>query len=78
MIRPDPELVRIISALGGHFPRFTEWLAAWRLYELERLPNASPETVAIMQGRCQVLTELHKLVQDAPELAAQSKRGQRP
>jgi hypothetical protein len=78
VIRPDPELVKTINALGGHFPRFVEWLTAWRQYELERLPSASADTVAIMQGRCQVLTELCKLVQDAPELVAQSKRGQRP
>lgn len=43
--------------------------------ELEQLPNVAQPAVAVAQGRCQVLTELCKLLQDSPELAAKSRQG---
>lgn len=74
MIKPSPDLLRAVATMATHNPVFVEWLQAWRQHELEKLPNAGTETVAILQGRCQVLTELCKLVHDAPELVAQSPR----
>jgi hypothetical protein len=41
--------------------------------ELEQLPNVAQSAVGVAQGRCQVLTELCKLLQDSPELVAKSR-----
>jgi hypothetical protein len=41
--------------------------------ELEQLPNVTQPAVGVAQGRCQVLTELCKLLQDSPELVAKSR-----
>jgi hypothetical protein len=46
------------------------WLTEWRQRELEQLPFVAPASVAVAQGRCQMLTELYRLVQDAPDVAA--------
>jgi hypothetical protein len=73
MTRPDPELFRLIVTMAGQYPAVVEWLGAWRQRELETLPNVAPQAVAIAQGRCQVLTELVKLLQDSPDLAAKSR-----
>lgn len=73
MIRPEPELLRLLVNMAGQYPAFVDWLGAWRQRELETLPNVAPQAVAIAQGRCQVLTELLKLLQDSPELAAKSR-----
>jgi hypothetical protein len=73
MTRPDPELFRLIVTMAGQYPAVVDWLGAWRQRELETLPNVAPQAVAIAQGRCQVLTELVKLLQDSPELAAKSR-----
>lgn len=73
MTRPDPELIRVLTNMTGQYPMFVEWLGSWRQRELETLPNIAPQAVAIAQGRCQVLTELLKLLQDSPELAAKSR-----
>lgn len=70
MTRPDPELLRLLANMSGQYPAFVEWLGEWRQRELETLPNVAPQAVAVAQGRCQVLTELLKLLQDSPELAA--------
>jgi hypothetical protein len=72
MIRPPDDVIAAL-ARGNHV--LGKWLADWHAQELERLPYASPQNVAVMQGRCQVLTELRKLVQDSPNLAAQPRSG---
>lgn len=72
MIRPDDDVI-LTLARNNHV--LTRWLAEWRQQELDRLPNAGPQNVAVMQGRCQVLTEILKLVQDSPNLAAQPRNG---
>ena len=43
--------------------------------ELERLPSVGAQSVTLAQGRCQILSELYKLVNESPDLAAQSRRG---
>lgn len=72
MIRPDPQLVQIIARVATHYPDVVKWLNDWRQRELEQLPNVSAASVALAQGRCQVLTELCKLVNQSRDLAAQS------
>ena len=71
MIRPDPKVVKAFAITSRQFPEILEYLGAWRMRELEQLPNAI-NNAALMQGRCQVLGELYKLVKESPELAAKS------
>jgi hypothetical protein len=74
MIQPKPELVEMVAKMSGHYPEIKKWLNDWRQHELEQLPNVSPAAVATAQGRCQVLTELCKLVNNSRDLAAQSNK----
>lgn len=74
MIRPDPEIVARLANIATHNKEFVQWLNNWRQYELEQLPNVSSNAVGIAQGRCQVLTELCKLVNNSREFVAQSNK----
>lgn len=74
MIRPAPELVEMLARMASHYPEITKWLNEWRMHELEQLPNVSSTSVMLAQGRCQVLTELCKLVNSSRNLAAQSRK----
>jgi len=71
MIKPDPNLVKVMAAMVRQYPDFVHWLGEWRTRELEALPHAANNT-ALMQGRCQVLGELYKFAKESPELAAKS------
>jgi hypothetical protein len=71
MIRPDPKVVKAFAITSRQYPEILEYLEAWRMRELEQLPSAI-NNAALMQGRCQVLNELYKLVKESPELAAKS------
>lgn len=63
MIRPNPEVLKTLDQLSRN-REFRDWVSAWRSYELERLPNIPADTVQLAQGRCQVLTEIYKLLHD--------------
>jgi hypothetical protein len=67
MTRPPPE---VVMALARASNMILPWLTEWRQRELEQLPFVAPASVAVAQGRCQMLTELYRLVQDAPDVAA--------
>jgi hypothetical protein len=71
MIRPDPKVVKALAITSRQYPEVLRFLEDWRMRELEQLPNAI-NNAALMQGRCQVLGELYKLVKESPELAAKS------
>jgi len=71
MIRPTPEQIAAIANVARHNPVFTDWVQNWYQHELRQLPNVGNSSVQVAQGRCQVLTELYKLLQDSPELTAQ-------
>ena len=71
MIRPDPKVVKALAITSRQYPEILKYLEDWRMRELEQLPNAI-SNAALMQGRCQVLGELYKLVKESPELAAKS------
>ena len=71
MIRPPPEVTKALAASVRQYPVIAEWLAEWRMHELEQLPNVAQNT-ALAQGRCQILTELSKFVSESPEIAAKS------
>jgi hypothetical protein len=47
--------------------------SGWYRQELEQLPSVG-QNVALAQGRCQVLKELHDLMKKSPEIAAESTR----
>lgn len=72
MKRPSPDVVKSLAIVSRQHPDLVAWLGEWMRAELEMLPNVK-ESVAVAQGRCQVLRELHKLVVDAPDLAAERK-----
>jgi hypothetical protein len=74
MIRPDPEIVARLANIATHNKEIVQWLNNWRQHELEQLPNVSSNAVGIAQGRCQVLTELCKLVNNSREFVAQSNK----
>lgn len=74
MIRPEPELVQLLARVATHYPDVVKWMNDWRQHELEQLPNVSATSVSLAQGRCQVLTELCKLVNQSRDFAAQSNK----
>lgn len=69
MIRPDQKVIKALAVTARSYPEVLDWLRDWRQHELEQLPMAV-NNPAPLQGRCQVLGELYKLVKDAPEMAA--------
>jgi hypothetical protein len=69
MIRPTPEVTKALAASVRQFPVLLDWLREWEMSELRRLPSAV-ENTGVYQGRCQVLGELTKFANDAPNLAA--------
>ena len=71
MIRPSPEVTKALAASVRQYPVIAEWFAEWRMHELEQLPHVAQNTT-LAQGRCQVLSELSKLVSESPEIAAKS------
>lgn len=73
MKRPDSEVVKALATVVRQYPTLLAWVGDWRKHELESLPH-NINNVAVAQGRCQVLGELHKLMLDAPDLAAQPVR----
>lgn len=75
MIRPTPEVVKSLAMVSRQYPEVLEFLGSWRMHELEQLPQAK-ESTAVLQGRCQVLNELHRLIKDAPDHAAKSNERQ--
>lgn len=73
MRKPTDDEIRVLGRVAVNNPAFVEWLGQVRDVELNQLPHVVNAT-AVAQGRCQVLTELHKLLKQAPELAAQLRR----
>lgn len=71
MKNPDKIQIQAIAQVAVHNPRFREWLREWYEQELNRLPSVL-NNVAVAQGRCQVLAELSKVLDESPEMAAQS------
>lgn len=75
MIQPSADVQKTLASIARTHPHFVEWLGQWRQQEVERLPYSSQTVVGVAQGRCQVLTELHKLVISTIDSAAQSRKG---
>jgi hypothetical protein len=72
MKRPSPEVIKALAQMEHQYPVVGEWLREWSSDELSRLPNVTQST-ALAQGRCQVLLELVKLIDESPELAGKAK-----
>jgi hypothetical protein len=73
MKRPDPKVVKALALTTRQFPEVYKWIEGWYRQELEQLPSVG-QNVALAQGRCQVLKELHDLMRKSPDLAAESHR----
>lgn len=74
MIRPDHETLQAIASFAKSNPHFVKWISDWRAHELEKLPFVSSSAISVAQGRCQVLTEIHKLMQDSPHMVAELRK----
>ena len=66
MKRPSPEVIKALANTVRQYPEVLEWLEGWSTEELSRLPNATQNT-ALAQGRCQVLSEVTKVIEQSPE-----------
>lgn len=71
MIRPDEKVTKALAITVRQYPELLEFLNEWRSKELENLPQAVNH-VSVLQGRCQVLNELYKFAEQAPDHAAKS------
>ena len=69
MIRPDAKTLQSLATVSKQFPENLEFIDTWRLHELETLPSVL-NNVTLLQGRCQVLGEITKLIKDAPSTSA--------
>jgi hypothetical protein len=69
MKRPDPRVVKDLAVVTHQYPEVFSWIADWYRHELEQLPSVG-QNVALAQGRCQVLKELHDLMKKSPDMAA--------
>ena len=73
MISPKPEVVKSIATVSRQYPEILVWLKEWRDHELQTLPSVLQNT-ALAQGRCQVLSEITRLIEQSPEtFSAKSK-----
>lgn len=71
MIQPDPQVIRAFAHIAQNVPAVKDFIRAQCKLEVDRLPLAT-NNQAVAAGRCQVLQEIDKLLQNAPQLAAQS------
>jgi len=78
MFNPDEKQIHALAYVKDNVPGVTEWLELWAEVELDRLPNVPSASVAVAQGRCQVLKEVLKAFQDAPTMVANPHRGKLP
>ncbi len=68
MQKPDTETIRAFAYTAQNVPLVKTFFTVWAASELKRLP-ATLNNTAVAQGRCQVLTEIASLFEDAPDLA---------
>ena len=65
MKRPEPRVVKALAMAVRQHSEVLEWIEGWYRQELEQLPSVG-QNVALAQGRCQVLKELHDLMKKSP------------
>jgi len=66
MINPKPEVIKSLATVCRSYPEILDWLKEWRDHELSKLPSVLQNT-ALAQGRCQVLSEVTKVIEQSPE-----------
>lgn len=71
MKRPDPRTVKALAVVVRQHPEVLSWIEGWCHQELEQLPSVG-QSVALAQGRCQVLKELRDMMKKSPDMAAES------
>lgn len=71
MLKPDREVWKQLAHLSTTQTNLKDYLESWYMHELQQLPRAL-NTTALSQGRCQVLAEICRLFEEAPEIARQS------
>lgn len=69
MIQPTDNIWKALANTVRQYPELQSWFEAWQKGELERLPYAGQNS-ATQSGRCQVLMELVKLLNSAPDVVA--------
>jgi hypothetical protein len=69
--RPSNEVIEDAARVAKHNVRLLEFLRDWEKRELAELPVRT-DNVAVGQGRCQVLQELVKFLDEAPSTVAKS------
>ena len=69
MIRPTPDDLVSLASTAKQQRRFVDFLQRCRDDELESLPKQMVN-VAVMQGRCQILQELCKLLNESSAMEA--------
>lgn len=71
MRRPNEQVLNSIAKISKQFPDVVAWVQEWRTAELDQLPMVTGST-GVAQGRCQVLMELLRLLNEAPDKAGQA------
>lgn len=69
MIQPTDNVWKALAITVRQYPELHHWIRDWQVSELDRLPYAGQNS-AVQSGRCQVLMELVKLLNNAPDTAA--------
>lgn len=69
MIKPTPQIIKGLAMAVRQHPEVLEWLEGALTHELKRLPWVLDHS-AIVQGRCQIVTELIEFAKESPNLAA--------
>lgn len=65
MLKPDNRTMKSMQIIARQFPEFVDFLEAWKLNELETLPDVV-DNPGVAQGRCKVLKELTRTFKEAP------------
>ena len=73
MINPKPEVIKSLATVCRSYPEILDWLKEWRGHELSKLPSVLQNT-ALAQGRCQVLSEITKVIEQSPETISAKSR----
>jgi hypothetical protein len=69
MIKPTPQVIKGLAMAVRQYPEILEWLDGVLAHELKRLPWVLDHS-AIVQGRCQIVSELVEFAKESPNLAA--------
>jgi hypothetical protein len=71
MLKPEHRVWQQLAHLSTTQTDLKDYLESWYMHELHQLPRALTAT-ALSQGRCQVLAELCRLFEEAPDVIRQS------